>query len=37
VAWRGYAVPAEPLALVDLLRGATVAVPTSQKERETTA
>ncbi|PLC02053.1 monooxygenase [Variovorax sp. RO1] len=36
VAWRGHAVPADALALIDLLRGATaVAAPTPEQERET--
>ena len=36
VAWRGHAVPADALALVDLLRGvAVVAAPIFEKERET--
>ena len=38
VAWRGDAVPADPEALVDLLRGvAPAAASESQKERETSA
>jgi len=38
VAWRGDAVPADPEALVDLLRGATPAAASeSNEERETSA
>ncbi len=37
VAWRGNTAPVDALALIDLLRGAAVAAPAPEEQRETTA